>query len=157
MASEKIRIHQVPSSPRTQELFHEGAVQYLSMLMLRFHEEWKQCLERRQRKKIELNQGKLPQFLEETRDVRTSRWCVLSPPAQLLDRKVDIVVANLHIASNLEDALLSVSFSYSFFVAYGAHYIILVMSFSSLFFLLSSSSLDWSCGRVAGKWHSSRL
>jgi malate synthase len=78
--------------------YHEGfaeiltpeALQFLSELHHHFNGRRKQLLEARKARQALLDQGVLPDFLPETREIRESDWTVAPLPADLLDRRVEI-------------------------------------------------------------------
>ncbi|MCB0571229.1 MAG: malate synthase A [Phaeodactylibacter sp.] len=68
----------------------EDAVHFLLELHRRFNPRRKELLAKRVERQHEIDGGKLPGFLPETRDIRDSSWAVAPLPADLLDRRVEI-------------------------------------------------------------------
>src|SRR5271155_232140 len=62
----------------------------LTELHRRFNGRREELLERRQVRQHELDGGKLPDFLPETREIRESAWTVAPYPPDLADRRVEI-------------------------------------------------------------------
>jgi malate synthase len=62
----------------------------LTELHRRFDGRRAELLARRQVRQQELDGGKLPDFLPETREIRESAWTVAPYPADLADRRVEI-------------------------------------------------------------------
>ena len=66
------------------------AIEFVNELARRFGPRVAELLERRERRQAEIDAGKLPDFLAETRQVRESEWKIAGIPADLLDRRVEI-------------------------------------------------------------------
>src|SRR5260370_30674689 len=66
------------------------AADFVSMLHREFNPRREELLARRERVKREIDAGKLPDFLPETRSIREREWKVAAIPADLLDRRVEI-------------------------------------------------------------------
>ena len=66
------------------------ALQFVSSLAREFESRRRQLLERRQNVQAQIDSGKLPDFLPETRDIRESDWKVALIPDDLMDRRVEI-------------------------------------------------------------------
>ncbi len=66
------------------------ALRFLASLARTFEARRQQLLERRKVRQAELDAGKLPDFLEETRSIRESDWTVAPIPRDLTDRRVEI-------------------------------------------------------------------
>src|SRR5438045_9493828 len=60
------------------------------MLPRRFETTRQELLERRRLRQLEIDGGRLPDFLPETRDVREREWTVAAIRPDLLDRRVEI-------------------------------------------------------------------
>src|SRR5437879_1334313 len=67
-----------------------AAIAFLSALARRFEATRQALLERRRQRQQELDAGRLPDFLAETRDIREREWTVAPIPPDLLDRRVEI-------------------------------------------------------------------
>src|SRR5215813_1318159 len=66
------------------------ALGFLADLHRRFEPTRHELLRRRQDRQREIRDGRLPDFLSETRTMRDSEWRVASIPKDLLDRRVEI-------------------------------------------------------------------
>ena len=73
-----------------ESVLSPAAQEFLVDLTRRFGDRVTALLNARAARQIELDSGKLPDFLPETRQVRESDWQVTSIPADLLDRRVEI-------------------------------------------------------------------
>ncbi|MCB0614879.1 MAG: hypothetical protein KDC75_16295, partial [Phaeodactylibacter sp.] len=76
-------------TPYTAILSKE-AQQFLLELHRRFNARRQELLARREERQQEINLGKMPDFLPETKHIRDSEWMVAPLPADLLDRRVEI-------------------------------------------------------------------
>ena len=63
---------------------------FLTELHRKFNDRRVALLERRKARQQEIDEGKLPDFLEETREIRESAWTVAPIPADLRDRRTEI-------------------------------------------------------------------
>jgi malate synthase len=72
------------------ETMTEGALDFLAELHERFDRRRLELLEARDERQDRLDSGELPDFPEETRDIREAEWTVGSIPPDLLDRRVEI-------------------------------------------------------------------
>ncbi|MGH9521430.1 MAG: hypothetical protein ACRD3E_02730, partial [Terriglobales bacterium] len=72
------------------EVLTEQADRFLHELARRFEPRRQELLARRRARQKELDAGKLPDFLPETKKVRESEWTVAPIPRDLLDRRVEI-------------------------------------------------------------------
>jgi malate synthase len=66
------------------------AIDFVSMLHREFNPRREELLARREDVKHEIDSGKLPDFLRETRSIRERDWKVAPIPRDLLDRRVEI-------------------------------------------------------------------
>jgi malate synthase len=66
------------------------AVAFVAKLEREFGERRRNLLNKRVAKQIEINSGKMPNFLPETEEIRRSYWNVAPCPNHLLDRRVEI-------------------------------------------------------------------
>jgi len=66
------------------------ALQFVGSLAREFESRRRQLLERRQNVQAQIDSGKLPDFLPETRHIRESDWKVAPIPDDLKDRRVEI-------------------------------------------------------------------
>ncbi|MBI4172423.1 MAG: malate synthase A [Actinobacteria bacterium] len=79
-----------PLTGRAEEVLTEEALAFVAALQREFRGRRAELLARRAARLAELRAGVLPDFLPETRAVREGDWQVASPPADLLDRRVEI-------------------------------------------------------------------
>lgn len=77
-------------SPAFASVLTPAAMEFVADLSRRFGERIAQLLAARTERQAELDGGKLPDFLPQTRQVRESQWRVTSVPADLQDRRVEI-------------------------------------------------------------------
>jgi malate synthase len=73
-----------------EEILSREAMAFVVDLCNRFEPRRRELLARRARRWEELRQGALPDFLDETREIREANWTVAPIPAALLDRRVEI-------------------------------------------------------------------
>ena len=85
------RIVAEPSSvPGADEILTEGALDFLAELHERFDRRRRDLLERRAERQLRFDAGELPDFPEDTRELREAEWKIGDIPADLLDRRVEI-------------------------------------------------------------------
>jgi malate synthase len=85
------RIIAEPSNVRgAGEVLTEGALDFLAELHERFDSRRRNLLDARKDRQARFDAGELPDFPEETRDIREAEWTVSSIPHDLLDRRVEI-------------------------------------------------------------------
>ena len=77
-------------TPEYAEILTFDALSFLAKLHRSFETRRRELLERRAVRQKELDAGKLPDFLPETRSVREADWRVAPAPADLQDRRVEI-------------------------------------------------------------------
>ncbi|MFL6725451.1 MAG: hypothetical protein ACJ8FS_02915, partial [Sphingomicrobium sp.] len=81
------RIIAEPSAVRgADEVLSEGALEFLAELHERFDSRRRGLLDRRLERQRRFDAGELPDFPEDTRDIREAEWTVGSIPRALLDR-----------------------------------------------------------------------
>ena len=73
-----------------EDVLSPEAQAFLKKLHLRFNDRRKALLAERNKRQVALDQGKLPNFLPATKNIRESEWQVAPLPADLLDRRVEI-------------------------------------------------------------------
>ncbi|MFL5815382.1 MAG: malate synthase A [Bdellovibrionia bacterium] len=66
------------------------ALAFVEELHRKFNPRRQELLAKRAERQAQIDAGRMPQFLEETRPVRESEWKVASCPADLMDRRVEI-------------------------------------------------------------------
>ena len=74
----------------TEKIFTDDALKFLEHLHNKFDGKIKEVLKNRAIKQEKFNQGNLPNFLSETKDIRESNWKVRNIPNDILDRRVEI-------------------------------------------------------------------
>ena len=85
------RIAAAPSSVAgAAEILHPDALAFLAELHGLFDARRRELLQRRIERQQRFDAGELPDFPEETRDIRESEWTVAPIPADLQDRRVEI-------------------------------------------------------------------
>src|SRR6266481_4014224 len=80
----------VPFAEVESQILNPGAREFLTQLARKFEGRRQQLLERRSERQAELDAGRLPDFLEETAEVRRGEWTVAPIPRDLADRRVEI-------------------------------------------------------------------
>jgi len=81
------------SAPRVageEEILTPAALDFVARLHREFNPRRRELLARRQQLQDQLDAGRLPDFLPETRRLRESDWRVVDLPADLRDRRVEI-------------------------------------------------------------------
>ncbi len=76
--------------PRYEEVLNDETVTFLVALQRKFNPTRLRLLRRREGRQQELDNGALPDFLPETRQIREGEWTVAPIPPDLLDRRVEI-------------------------------------------------------------------
>ena len=79
-----------PVEGRAAEILTPEALAFIAGLQRRFGAERERLLARRVGRQAELDAGALPDFLEETRELREGDWRVAPAPTELQDRRVEI-------------------------------------------------------------------
>ena len=74
----------------TQIIFTDEANKFVQDLHSKFGTKIQDLLTKRVERQSEFNTGKLPNFLDETKDIRSSDWHVRDIPKDLEDRRVEI-------------------------------------------------------------------
>ncbi|UCF91089.1 MAG: malate synthase A [Desulfobacterales bacterium] len=72
------------------QILTPDALQFVGRLAREFNPRRQALLARRQGVQREIDNGKLPDFLPETREIRQSAWTIAPVPADLQDRRVEI-------------------------------------------------------------------
>lgn len=72
------------------EILTPGALEFIAKLHRAFQARRLELLERRKRVQAEIDAGKRPDFLAETREIRESEWEIAPVPDDLQDRRVEI-------------------------------------------------------------------
>ena len=79
-----------PELPEARQIITPQSLQFLELLARHFAPRRKALLQRRKEVQQSLRDGALPDFLEETRQVRERSWKVAPAPKDLDDRRVEI-------------------------------------------------------------------
>ena len=79
-----------PEHPGIEKILTKECLAFVAELEREFKRERLGVLQERLRKQFDLDNGALPDFLEETKSIRDSEWKVASIPKDLLDRQVEI-------------------------------------------------------------------
>lgn len=66
------------------------AIEFVGRLAREFEPRRRELLEARKKRQLEIDNGKLPDFLPQTRAIRESEWKIAPVPADLQDRRVEI-------------------------------------------------------------------
>ena len=77
-------------TPEQSAILTPQALDFIAGLARKFEPVRQSLLQRRVQRQIELDAGKLPDFLAETAAVRNSEWTIAPLPAELLDRRVEL-------------------------------------------------------------------
>ncbi len=72
------------------EILTLEAMEFVKELHVRFASRIKDLLAARQKRQQEIDEGKFPDFLPETKEIREGNWTCASLPPDLLDRRVEI-------------------------------------------------------------------
>jgi malate synthase len=76
--------------PGADEVLTEAALDFLAELHERFDQRRLDLLERRLERQERFDSGELPDFPEDTREIREAEWTVGAIPPDLMDRRVEI-------------------------------------------------------------------
>ena len=72
------------------KIITDEALEFIAKLHRNFNNTRKELLVKREERQLEIDNGKFPDFLEDTKEVRESDWTINPVPADLLDRRVEI-------------------------------------------------------------------
>jgi malate synthase len=75
---------------RGDEVLTPKALELLASLHRQFNARRLQLLALRQRRQADIDRGVMPDFLPETAEVRAGNWRIAAPPADLIDRRVEL-------------------------------------------------------------------
>ncbi len=79
-----------PVSAEFAEILTPDALKFVATLMRAFGPRRAELLQRRAERQVEIDNGKLPDFLAETASIRQGDWTIAPIPADLQDRRVEI-------------------------------------------------------------------
>src|SRR4051812_26544039 len=77
-------------APEFRHILSTSALHFIARLAARFEDRRQELLATRRLRQQELDRGTFPDFLEETREIRDSKWTVAPIPADLRNRRVEI-------------------------------------------------------------------
>ena len=77
-------------APADEDVLTRDGLDLVARLHRELNPRRRELLERRRKRQLELDAGRLPTFLPETKDVRDSDWRVAEAPADLRDRRCEI-------------------------------------------------------------------
>lgn len=73
-----------------KEILTDDALQFVAALQEKFNSRRKELLTNREKRQADIDAGKMPTFLAETKEIREGDWKCAPQPADLLDRRVEI-------------------------------------------------------------------
>src|SRR5258708_32348199 len=76
-----------PAPPGCEDIVSTAALEFLAGLAARFEPGRRELLERRRQRQQELDAGRLPDFLPETKAIREREWTVAPVRPDLRDRR----------------------------------------------------------------------
>ncbi|MCH1918993.1 malate synthase A [Shewanella sp. A3A] len=79
-----------PQTAADDRVLTEGAVSFLQALCDEFAAEVPQLLDKRRQRQQQIDAGQLPDFLDETANIRSGDWRIRNIPSDLQDRRVEI-------------------------------------------------------------------
>ena len=79
-----------PTSSEFEEILTPEAVAFVAKLSREYRGRVDELLQARQERQERINQGEMPDFLEETKDIREGDWKIASIPDDLQDRRVEM-------------------------------------------------------------------
>ncbi|MGD9330976.1 MAG: malate synthase A, partial [Desulfobacterales bacterium] len=79
-----------PVSETFARVLTPEALRFVGMLAREFEDRRRSLLERRRKVQQDIDNGRLPDFLSETRAVREGEWQIAPVPDDLQDRRVEI-------------------------------------------------------------------
>jgi malate synthase len=85
-----MQAYEIKATDAYQEVLTPEAIAFITHLHKKFDTTRKKLLEQRKQKALSIAQGNLPDFLNETQDIRNGNWQVAPIPSDLQDRRVEI-------------------------------------------------------------------
>ncbi|OGA31442.1 MAG: malate synthase A [Betaproteobacteria bacterium RIFCSPLOWO2_12_FULL_62_13b] len=79
-----------PITPEFAQILSPEAVAFVAKLCRRFEPRRQELLAARAARQKEFDAGKMPDFLPQTANIRSSEWKIAAQPADMLDRRVEI-------------------------------------------------------------------
>src|SRR3984893_6168456 len=77
-------------TPEFAEILTPEAMSFVAKLARAFEGRREELLQKRVQRQVEIDAGKMPDFLPETADIRSRSWTISPEPADLQDRRVEI-------------------------------------------------------------------
>lgn len=77
-------------SPVYEEILTQVALEFLTKLHVEFDQQRRKLLKQREERQSRFNEGELPDFLPDTKEIRDNDWTVAPIPHDLVDRRVEI-------------------------------------------------------------------
>jgi malate synthase len=77
-------------TPEFAEILTPEAMSFVAKLARAFEGRREELLQKRVQRQVEIDAGKMPDFLPETADIRSGSWTISPEPADLQDRRVEI-------------------------------------------------------------------
>src|SRR4051794_7982806 len=77
-------------TPAYAEILTPEALRFVAMLAREFEGRRQELLQQRVERQATIDAGEMPNFLDETREIRAGDWTVAPVPADLQDRRVEI-------------------------------------------------------------------
>jgi len=77
-------------TPSFDDILTNDALLFVEAIEIKFGERRRELLKKREKRQIEIDSGLLPDFLPETKNIRSSEWKVAPAPDDLVDRRVEI-------------------------------------------------------------------
>ncbi len=77
-------------TPEFRQILSDEAIAFVAKLQRAFEPRRQELLARRAGRQKDFEQGKLPDFLPETKSIRDGEWTIAPQPRDLLDRRVEI-------------------------------------------------------------------
>ena len=81
---------EIKSQKQFEEIFTPDLTDFLISLHQNFNHKRLELLEERKKTQHNLDKGNLPEFLQETVDIRNGNWVCAPLPEDMLDRRVEI-------------------------------------------------------------------
>ena len=79
-----------PTSSEFEEILTPEAVEFVAKLSREYRSRVDELLQARQERQERINQGEMPDFLEETKDIREGDWKIAPIPDDLQDRRIEM-------------------------------------------------------------------
>ena len=90
-----------PITPEFAQILTRDAVDFVAFLCRGFEPHRQELLAARAARQKEFDAGKMPDFLPQTAQIRSSEWNIAAQPADMLDRRVEITGPTDSLVINL--------------------------------------------------------